>query len=115
MSENGPAPYNPEQILRRIRRQFRKRQYRLTDHAEDEMIEEETGRIRLSEIEEALLNGQLLENYPNANRGPCCLVYGRTQRGRPLHVVCTTSREVLFIITVYEPTLPTWETPTQRS
>ena len=115
VSENEPDIHDPEQIIHRIRRQFQSRQYRLTDHAEDEMVDEETGRIRLSEIEEALLNGSVLGNYPNANRGSCCLVYGRTEAGRPLHVVCTTAQEVLFVITVYQPTPPTWTTPTQRA
>lgn len=116
MSNPDPDPQDPKDIIRRIRSQIRNQKYRLSEHTEDEMVEEETGRIRLSEIEEALLNGRVIENYPDdANRGPCCLVYGRPNGGRPLHVVCTTSREVLFVITVYEPTPPTWKTPTQRN
>jgi hypothetical protein len=31
-----------------------------------------------------------------------------------VHVVCTTARPVLIIITVYEPRLPKWLTPTNR-
>lgn len=106
--------HDTDAIMRRIQTQIRERKYRISDHAEDEMMEEETGRIRLSEIMEALENGRILENYPNANRGPCCLIYGTTENGRPLHVVCTTTCSTLFIITVYQPTSPKWTTPTKR-
>jgi hypothetical protein len=75
------------------------------------MVEED---ILLDEVLEAIVTGQILENYPQHRRGACCLLYGLTQAGRPLHIVCTTVRPVLIIITVYQPKLPKWITPTQR-
>ena len=83
----------------------------MTQHAQQEMAEEE---IMLGEVLQALANGQVLEDYPQHRRGACCLVGGWTQAGRPLHVVCTTARPVLIIITAYEPKPPKWVTPTQR-
>ncbi|MGI9174228.1 MAG: DUF4258 domain-containing protein [Rhodothermales bacterium] len=47
-------------------------------------------------------------------RGLCCLVNGKTRRGRPIHVVCTTARTPLFVVTVYEPKPPKFITPSQR-
>jgi hypothetical protein len=55
-----------------------------------------------------------LENYAEHKSGPCCLIYGRTLQGRPLHVVCTTAQPLLIFITVYEHLPPKWVSPTQR-
>lgn len=84
---------------------------RITLHAQQEMVEEE---VTLDEALEAIATGQILENYPVHRRGACCLLKGLTRKGRPLHIVCTTARPVLIIITVYEPKLPKWTTPIQR-
>lgn len=77
-------------------------------------MEQEEPRFTVEDVYEALGTGQILENYPEAIRGPCCLINGNTYRGRPVHVVCTTARRPLFIITVYEPKPPKFITPTQR-
>ncbi|MCK4325293.1 DUF4258 domain-containing protein [bacterium] len=97
--------------LRRIRAQADMENVRITQHAQQEMVEES---IALAEVLEAITTGQILENYPMHRRGACCLLNGVTKNARPLHVVCTTARPVLIIITVYEPKPPKWITPIQR-
>lgn len=99
------------EILRRIREQALRGEVRITLHAHQEMVEEG---ISYEEVLQAIASGQILENYPQHKRGPCCLLGGVTQTGRPLHVVCTTNQPMLIIITVYEPRPPKWVTPTQR-
>ena len=98
-------------ILERIQTQAREENIRLTQHAQQEMIEEDTV---LDEVLEAIAHGRILENYPQHRRGACCLLHGLTQAGRSLHIVCTTARPMLIIITVYVPQPPKWITPTQR-
>jgi hypothetical protein len=100
-----------EAVLKRIRAQAAAEDIRITQHAQQEMVEEE---ITLNEIYEAIATAQVLENYFEHRRGACCLLNGLTANGRPLHIVCTTARPLLIIITVYEPKLPKWITPTQR-
>lgn len=100
-----------EAVLDRIRAQAVAENIRITQHAHQEMVEEN---ISLEEVLEAVSRGQILENYPKHRRGACCLLYGATHTGRPLHIMCTTARPVLIIITVYEPKAPKWVTPTQR-
>ena len=95
-----------------IQAQAASRLIRITDHAREEM-EDET--ITLSEVLEAIASGQIIENYPEHRRGPCCLISGMTMQSRPLHVVCTTSLPLLVIITAYVPTLPKWKNPKERS
>ena len=98
-------------MLDRIQAQARVGDLRVTQHAQQEMIEEQ---ISLDDVVEAISQGIVLEDYPQHRRGACCLVYGRTRAGRAVHVVCTSAQPTLIIITVYEPKLPKWITPTQR-
>jgi len=105
-------PHSLEAAIAQIRYFAKIENVRLTLHAHQEMVEED---ISMNEVLESLTDGQILENYPEHQRGSCCLVYGATHKGRPLHSVCTTSKPVSIIITVYEPKLPKWLTPTQRS
>src|SRR6266487_1689292 len=98
-------------MLTRIQRQAAAESIRVTQHAQEEMDAEE---ITLDEVLATIANGQFLEKYAEHRRGPCCLLYGRTYKGRPLHVVCTTAQPLLIIITVYEPLPPKWVSPTQR-
>jgi hypothetical protein len=102
---------NLEAVLERIYAQAATENIRITQHAQQEMVEED---ISLDEVLQAIIRGHILENYPEHRRGACCLLNGLTQNSRPLHIVCTTARPVLIIITVYEPKPPKWMTPTQR-
>jgi hypothetical protein len=97
--------------LVRIKAQAIARAIRVTDHAREEM---EAEFITLAEVLEAIKTSQIIENYQDHKRGACCLLSGLTSRGRPLHVVCTTSLPSLVIITVYVPALPKWISPKER-
>lgn len=102
---------NLKAVLEQIHAQADTENIRITQHAQQEMAEED---ITFDEVLEAIATGQILENYPKHRRGACCLLNGVTKKGRPLHIVCTTVRPVLIIITVYESKPPKWTTPTQR-
>lgn len=102
---------DPEEIRQRFLEQIERGAFRVTQHAQQEMAEED---ILLDDTLSAILFGQILENYPEHRRGPCCLVCGYTDQRRPLHVVCTTAQPLLILITVYEPKPPKWVTPTRR-
>ncbi|MGQ9573475.1 MAG: DUF4258 domain-containing protein [Dehalococcoidia bacterium] len=105
------SEFHLQQQIARIRAQIETESVRITQHAHEEMVAED---VTLQEVFEALARGEILENYPEHRRGPCCLVSGLSRRGRPLHVVCTTAQPVLIVITVYEPKPPKWITPTRR-
>jgi hypothetical protein len=98
-------------VLEQIRAQAVAGNFRITQHAQQEMVEKD---IALDQVLEAIATGQILENYPEHRRGACCLLNGFARGGRPIHIVCTTAQPVLIIITVYEPRPPRWMTPTQR-
>ena len=100
-----------DELRRTIREQADNDAFHVTQHAQQEMAEED---IVLEDVLQALGSGQILEHYPEHLRGACCLLCGYTDQGRPLHVVCTTAQPLLILITVYEPKPPKWVTPTQR-
>lgn len=63
--------------------------------------------IDQNEIEEAVLNGEIIEYYPKDKYSPSCLIFGKTRQDRPIHVVCSLPPTV-WIITVYEPDKHEW-------
>lgn len=99
------------EIAERLRRQALDDNIRVTVHGHQEMVEEV---ITYLEVREALLKCSVIENYPDHQRGSCCLVCGCTSSQRFLHIVCTTNLDVIVIITVYEPKAPKWLTPFER-
>jgi hypothetical protein len=103
--------WDNEAVLAGIRSQAEQKNLRVTQHAQQEMIEEE---IILDDVLQAIGSGEILENYPEHRRGACCLLCGYTDVREPLHVVCTTAQPILILITVYKPKPPKWVTPTQR-
>lgn len=73
--------------------------YRFSDHAVKRMIKRSIDRI---EVEETVLSGEVIEEYPDDKYSPSCLIYGRTKAGRNLHVQISLPPSVV-IITAYDP------------
>ncbi len=95
-----------------IRERAAKNEFQLTGHAHKERQEEI---IKTKEIREALMKGEILENYPDDPRGPSCLVLGYSG-GRAIHVVCgRTKGDWLLVITVYIPRAPKWISERNRA
>ena len=86
-------------------------EYYFSKHADQERQSED---LTISEIEEALLSGRILEEYKDTGRGKSCLVVGFTNSGKPVHTVCGRRGEQLVIITVYIPRPPKFKTPYER-
>ena len=70
--------------------------------------------LLLSEIEEAIINGIILEKYGDTGRGQSCLVAGFTLNGKPIHAVCGVRGDYMVIITVYIPKPPKFMTVYKR-
>jgi|SRR3989338_6981225 len=89
-----------------IKEQIKEGDYEFSAHAEEER---QADKFTIDEIEHALSEGEILENYPDDPRGPSCLVLGYCEFGVPAHVVCgRTKHGTLRIITVYVPAAPKW-------
>ena len=90
--------------------------YEVSLHAQQERLEDD---LDISEIETAILTGEVIEDYPDDPRGPSCLVSGQAGN-KPVHVVLgwaqTRGKEerTLRMITVYIPKAPKWSDPRTR-
>lgn len=78
--------------------------YRFSDHAVKRMIRRSIDRM---EVEEAVLKGEIIEEYPDDKYSSSCLVYGVSKAGRHLHVQVSLP-PVVIVITVYEPDASEW-------
>jgi hypothetical protein len=90
--------------IKGIQDKIEKGEYRFSDHAVKRMI---TKSIDRHEVEEALLGGEIVEEYPNDKYSPSCLIYGKTPKGRNLHVHVSYPPAVV-VITTYEPDPEEW-------
>lgn len=91
--------------IKEIKGKIKFGEYEISYHAEKERYAED---ITIPDIEAVILNGELLEDYPEDPRGPSCLILGYSQ-DRPIHIVCGyTSLKWIRIITVYLPKRPKW-------
>ena len=79
-------------------------EYRVSDHAVKQMIKRSITRL---EIENAVINGAIIEKYPDDKYSPSCLIYGKTENGRDLHVQLSI-QPLVVIITTYYPDPEEW-------
>jgi hypothetical protein len=100
--------------IEQVKALVQQRRYKTSHHAE---VEREAETITINDIKTAILNGELLEDYPDDPRGHSCLMLGIAEDERPLHVVLTilTQIDQVLIITVYVPTRPKWLDPRTRA
>ena len=94
-----------------IQKKIRNDDYFFSLHGDQER---QNDNLAITEVEEVLLNGRILEQYNDTGRGKSCLVVGFTQKGKPIHVVCGKKEDVLAIITIYIPMPPKFKTPYER-
>ena len=96
-----------------IRAEIEKQNYEISLHADDERIADG---LTVFQLEFALSNCEIIEQYPDDPRGESCLALGFTPEGIPVHVVCGKNPSGhLILITVYFPTMPKWSDPYKRN
>jgi hypothetical protein len=88
-------------MIEEIREKIEAGQYEFSKHAVDQSI---LRHIAVWEIREAVVCGEIIEDYPDDKYGPSFLILGYTKALRPLHIQCSyPSRPLIKIITLYEP------------
>ena len=93
-----------------IKEKVRDNQYMYSYHAE---IERKADQLTFAQIETALLNSRILEQYADTGRGESCLVVGFAEE-IPIHAVCGWRGEKIVLITVYVPRPPKFVDPWTR-
>jgi len=96
--------------IEEIKAKVRLSQYFYTHHAE---VERRAEGLTFTQIEESLLNGEVLEQYPDTGRGESCLIVGFAGRV-PVHTVCGWRGDQVALITVYIPRPPKFIDPWTR-
>ncbi len=69
----------------------------------------EKRQILISDVEYAIMNGEIIESYPEDFPFPSCLIFCVVRDEKPLHVVCSVGDGFLYLITAYYPTLDKFE------
>ncbi len=79
----------------------------ITDHADEEA---QADRLSFDEILASVINGEVIEDYPDDGPYPSCLIYGSTFSGEPVHSVWAYNDENgwAVLITIYRPDPERW-------
>jgi len=93
-------------LLLRVRSAARKRVLFLP-HAVRQMLKPER-MITTEEVRSSIAEGRVIEDYPSDPRGHSCLILGRGEANRPIHLVCSPKKDYLAIITAYVPDSSEW-------
>ena len=59
--------------------------------------------ISRGDVKNCILNGEIIEDYPNDFPYPSCLIFGYTIKEKVIHVVAGSDGEYIYIITAYFP------------
>ena len=65
--------------------------------------------ISQASVVQAVLSGEVIEQYPDDYPFPSCLLLGSTAAGTALHVVCGQGPGEVWMITAYRPDPAEWE------
>lgn len=86
---------------------IRHNRMRITDHADEEAGSDE---LSFDEIFFSVLQGEVIEDYPDDKPYPSCLIYGDSFKGDPIHSVWAFNEETKWavLITVYRPDPERW-------
>ncbi len=73
-------------------------------------------KIRSDEIRDALIHGEIIENYPDDRPLQSCLILGYSEKERPIHAVVAAdiTDRMLWVITVYIPDPDEWDSEFRR-
>lgn len=84
--------------------------YSFSDHAYEELVKDD---IAPHELTIGIVAAILVEDYPDAKRGPTALVYCLGDDGRPLHAVWgipNLNKNIVVLVTAYRPNYLDWTT-----
>lgn len=87
-----------------IRKAIKKNDYEISFHAVQKTLVRE---IWKEDIESAILNGKIIEEYPDDTPYPSCLILGYTMKNEPLHIVVAYALKIR-VITAYLPNENKW-------
>lgn len=92
--------------IQKIQSLFQKRSVKWSTHCLERMQERDISR---SDVLSCVLQGEIIEDYPNDYPFPSCLIFGHTIQGRVLHTVIGVDGAAAYVITAYYPSTDKFE------
>lgn len=92
--------------LERLRSLNKPEQIAVTEHARRRLLERG---ITVSDIMRCIEAGEIIKQYEDDKPFPSCLILGRTEDMKPLHVVASHDDAWIYLITAYYPDSDIWE------
>ena len=77
----------------------------ITKHARNRLAERG---IAMSDVQNAILTGEIIKQYEDDKPFPSCLLLGLTTQNKCIHVVVGSDKQFLYIITAYYPDRNEW-------
>ena len=80
----------------------------ISNHGYDELAEEG---LMVKEIIARVMDGKVVEDYPEHPKGPCVLVLQKDREGNPIHVVWGIPKNAsspAVLVTAYKPDRSIW-------
>jgi Domain of unknown function (DUF4258) len=84
------------------------RKIRISEHGYDELAQDS---ILVTEVLSGVVDGQVVEGYPDYPKGPCVLVLQRDRAGKAVHVVWGIPKgqeTPAVVVTAYRPDPKKW-------
>ncbi len=75
-------------------------------HAVERMQEREISR---ADIKHCIMNGEIIEDYPDDFPHPSCLIFGYAVNNKIIHVVVSVDKDCIGVITAYFPNTDKFE------
>lgn len=89
-----------------LRNYFRNDVVYVTEHASERYRQRS---IRTRDVRFAVGNGKIIEQYPEDFPFPSCLICGKDEKGKILHICMSDEGTTSRIITAYYPDINRWE------
>ena len=64
--------------------------------------------IKIKDVINCILNGEIIEHYKDDYPYPSCLILGNTDVGKSIHAVCAIEGDSIWMITAYYPSTNEW-------
>ena len=92
--------------ITKLRKLCKESQIRWSTHGLARMQERDISR---NDVKRCISEGEAIEDYPEDYPYPSCLVFGRDEKNKVLHVVAGTDGIMVYVITAYYPNTDKFE------